>query len=175
MTTGYAPSAVGVADQGAGRQFRLPTLATETVDRFSDHTPTPCQPSGAGFQADPESRQAEERPSCPPARPGTPSYERAPVLRQQLVRLAEGDFVDRGLLAFAGHRQDARYVRHRTQADAVHPGVQARAGYGRPSETFCRGCSGSSTTSTCWSGRAIRRVQRSRRCNSRRYERRSIT
>ena len=34
MTTDtYAPSA---ADQGSVQQFRLPTLAAETVDRFSD-------------------------------------------------------------------------------------------------------------------------------------------
>ena len=37
MTTdAYAPSAVGERIRELCRQFRLPTLATETVDRFSD-------------------------------------------------------------------------------------------------------------------------------------------
>ena len=65
-------------------------------------------------------------------------HERAPVrLRQQLVRLAEGDFVDRGVnvLAFGmpGTGKTARDVRHRAPARAVgplravHPRIQTGA------------------------------------------------
>ena len=41
----YAPSAVGERIRDLCRQFRLPTLAAETVDRFSTmrDTPTPCR------------------------------------------------------------------------------------------------------------------------------------
>ena len=149
MTTEtYAPSAVGERIRELCRQFRLPTLAAETVDRFSDAGHADALPTLVEvLEQEAEDRRIRRvdrlrRASKLPAGKtwDTFEHERAPVkLRQQLVRLAEGDFVDRDVnvagLRSAGHRQDARHVRHRAQAGAgrtlraVHPGVPPRAGH----------------------------------------------
>ena len=82
MTTdAYAPSAVGERIRELCRQFRLPTLAAETVSRFSDAGHAAALPTlvgGAGTgsrrQAHTESGQAQEDiEDSPPARRGTPS------------------------------------------------------------------------------------------------------
>ena len=107
MTTDtYAPSAVGERIRELCRQFRLPTLAAETVGRFSDagHAdalPTLDGGAGAGGrgQADPEGGQVEEGIQASlghlRARAGSGEAQAA------LVRLAEGDFVDRGVNVLA--------------------------------------------------------------------------
>ena len=149
MTTEtYAPSAVGERISELCRQFRLPTLAAETVDRFSDAGHADALPTLVEvLEQEAEDRRIRRvdrlrRASKLPAGKtwDTFEHERAPVkLRQQLERLAEGDFVDRdvNVLAFGmpGHRQDACYVRHRAQAGAVrtlgavHPDVPSGAGH----------------------------------------------
>ena len=136
MTETYAPSAVGERIRELCRQFRLPTLAAETVDRFSDAGHADALPTLVEvLEQEAEDRRIRKvdrlrRASKLPAGKtwDTFEHERAPVkLRQQLVRLAEGDFVDRdvNVLAFGlpgtgkthamcaiGHRlvQDGRSV-----------------------------------------------------------------
>ena len=112
MTTDtYAPSAVGERIRELCREFRLPTLAAETVDRFSDAGHADALPTLVEvLEQEAEDRRIRKvdrlrRASRLPAGKtwDTFEHERAPVrLRQQLVRLAEGDFVDRdvNVLAF---------------------------------------------------------------------------
>ena len=112
MTTdAYAPSAVEDRIRDLCRQFRLPTLAAETVDRFSDAGHADALPTLMEvLEQEAEDRRIRRvdrlrRASRLPAGKtwDTFEHERAPVrLRQQLVRLAEGDFVDRdvNVLAF---------------------------------------------------------------------------
>ena len=92
------------------RQFRLPTLAAETVDRFSDAGHADALPTLMEvLEQEAEDRRIRRvdrlrRASKLPAGKtwDTFEHERAPVkLRQQLVRLAEGDFVDRGVNVLA--------------------------------------------------------------------------
>ena len=111
MTTDtYAPSAVGERVRELCRQFRLPTLAAETVDRFSDAGHADALPTLMEvLEQEAEDRRIRRvdrlrRASKLPAGKtwDTFEHERAPVrLRQQLVRLAEGDFVDRGVNVLA--------------------------------------------------------------------------
>ena len=111
MTTdAYAPSAVGDRIRDLCRQFRLPTLAAETVDRFSDAGHADALPTLMEvLEQEAEDRRIRRvdrlrRASKLPAGKtwDTFEHERAPVkLRQQLVRLAEGDFVDRGVNVLA--------------------------------------------------------------------------
>ena len=107
----YAPSAVGERIRELCREFRLPTLAAETVDRFSDAGHADALPTLVEvLEQEAEDRRIRRvdrlrRASKLPAGKtwDTFEHERAPVkLRQQLVRLAEGDFVDRdvNVLAF---------------------------------------------------------------------------
>ena len=130
MTTdAYAPSAVGERIREMCRQFRLPTLAAETVSRFSDagHAdalPTLMEVLEQGAE-DRRIRRVDRlrRASKLPAGKtwwDTFEHERAPVrLRQQLIRLAEGDFVDRdvNVLAFGlpgtGKTHAMRAIGHR--------------------------------------------------------------
>ena len=112
MTTEtYAPSALGERIGELCRQFRLPTLAAETVDRFSDAGHADALPTLVEvLEQEAEDRRIRRvdrlrRASKLPAGKTWDTFEhgRAPVkLRQQLVRLAEGDFVDRdvNVLAF---------------------------------------------------------------------------
>ena len=112
MTTDtYAPSAVGERIRQLCRQFRLPTLAAETVGRFSDAGHADALPTLVEvLEQEAEDRRIRRvdrlrRASKLPAGKtwDTFEHERAPVrLRQQLIRLAEGDFVDRdvNVLAF---------------------------------------------------------------------------
>ena len=110
MTTDtYAPSAVGERIRDLCRQFRLPTLAAET-DRFSDAGHADALPTLMEvLEQEAEDRRIRRvdrlrRASKLPAGKtwDTFEHERAPVkLRQQLVRLAEGDFVDRGVNVLA--------------------------------------------------------------------------
>ena len=73
MTTDtYAPSAVGERIRELCRQFRLPTLAAETVGRFSDAGHADALPTlvevleqEAEDRRNPESRQAEESVQAP--------------------------------------------------------------------------------------------------------------
>ena len=111
MTTdAYAPSAVEERIRDLCRQFRLPTLAAETVDRFSDAGHADALPTLMEvLEQEAEDRRIRRvdrlrRASKLPAGKtwDTFEHERAPVkLRQQLVRLAEGDFVDRGVNVLA--------------------------------------------------------------------------
>ena len=111
MTTDtYAPSAVGERIRELCRQFRLPTLAAETVGRFSDAGHADALPTLMEvLEQEAEDRRIRRvdrlrRASKLPAGKtwDTFEHERAPVkLRQQLVRLAEGDFVDRGVNVLA--------------------------------------------------------------------------
>ena len=79
MTTDtYAPSAVGERIRELCREFRLPTLAAETVDRFSDAGHADALPTlvevlaGGRGQADQEGGQVEAGIQAPcPARRGT--------------------------------------------------------------------------------------------------------
>ena len=106
MTTEtYASSAVEERIRELCRQFRLPTLAAETVDRFSDAGHADALPTLAEvLEQEAEDRRIRRASKLPAGKTwDTFEHERAPVkLRQQLVRLAEGDFVDRdvNVLAF---------------------------------------------------------------------------
>ena len=172
MTTdAYAPSAVGERIRELCRQFRLPTLATETVDRFSDAGHADALPTLVEvLEQEAEDRRIRRvdrlrRASKLPAGKtwDTFEHERAPVkLRQQLVRLAEGDFVDRGVnvLAFGlpgtGKTHAMCAIGHRlVQSDAPccsSPRIAWFRICSRQSETSTyRGCSGSWITTTCWS------------------------
>ena len=101
MTTDtYAPSAVGERIRELCRQFRLPTLAAETVGRFSDAGHADALPTLMEvLEQEAEDRRIRRvdrlrRASKLPAGKtwDTFEHERAPVkLRQQLVRL---DFVE---------------------------------------------------------------------------------
>jgi len=110
-TNAYAPSAVGERISELCRQFRLPTLAAETVDRFSDAGHADALPTLVEvLEQEAEDRRIRRvdrlrRASKLPAGKTceTFEHERAPVkLRQQLESLAEGNFVDRdvNMLAF---------------------------------------------------------------------------
>ena len=112
MTTEtYAPSAVGERIGELCRQFKLPTLAAETVDRFSEAGHADALPTLVEvLEQEAEDRRIRRvdrlrRASKLPAGKTWDTFEhgRAPVkLRQQLASLAEGDFVDRdvNVLAF---------------------------------------------------------------------------
>ena len=129
MTTdAYAPSAVGERIRELCRQFRLPTLAAETVSRFSDAGHADALPTLVEvLEQEAEDRHIRRvdrlrRASKLPAGKiwDTFEHERAPVrLRQQLIRLAEGDFVDRdvNVLAFGlpgtGKTHAMRAIGHR--------------------------------------------------------------
>ena len=110
MADTQAPSAVGERIRELCREFKLPTLASETVGRFSaaghaDALPTLVEV----LEQEAEDRRIRRvdrlrRASKLPAGKtwDTFEHERAPVrLRQQLVRLAEGDFVERGVNVLA--------------------------------------------------------------------------
>ena len=112
MTTDtYAPSAVGERIRELCREFKLPTLAAETVGRFSEVGHAAALPTLVEvLEQEAEDRRIRrvdrlrgEHPSCRPGKTwDTFEHERAPVrLRQQLERLAEGDFVERGVNVLA--------------------------------------------------------------------------
>ena len=175
MTTDtYAPSAVGERIRELCREFKLPTLASETVGRFSDAGHADALPTLVEvLEQEAEDRRIRRadrlrRASKLPAGKtwDTFEHERAPVrLRQQLERLAEGDFVERGVnvLAFGmpgtgkthamcaiGHRlvQSGCFVLFIPAYRLVQSLPPRRRGIcSQPSETsICRGCSGSWTT-----------------------------
>ena len=175
MTTDtYAPSAVGERIRELCREFKLPTLAAETVGRFSDAGHADALPTLVEvLEQEAEDRRIRRanrlrRASKLPAGKTWDTFEhdRAPVrLRQQLERLAEGDFVERGVnvLAFGmpgtgkthamraiGHRlvQSGRSVLFIPAYRLVQSLPPRRRGIcSQPSETsICRGCSGSWTT-----------------------------
>ncbi len=111
MTTEtYTPSAVGERIRELCRQFRLPTLASETVGRFSEAGHADALPTLVEvLEQEAEDRRIRRvdrlrRASKLPAGKtwDTFEHERAPVkLRQQLEGLAEGDFVERGVNVLA--------------------------------------------------------------------------
>ena len=106
----HAPSAVEESVRELCRQFKLPTLAAETVGRFSEAG----HADALGTLLDVMEQEAEDRrirrvdrlrrASKLPAGKTWETFEhdRTPVqLRQHLQRLAEGDFVDRGVNVLA--------------------------------------------------------------------------
>ena len=111
MTTDtYAPSAVGERIRELCREFKLPTLAAETVGRFSEAGHADALPTLVEvLEQEAEDRRIRRvdrlrRASRPPAGKTWDTFEhdRAPVkLRQRLERLAEGDFADRGVNVLA--------------------------------------------------------------------------
>ena len=111
MTTDtQAPSAVRERIRELCKEFRLPTLASETVGRFSEagHADA-LQTLVEVLEQEAEDRRIRRvdrlrRASKLPAGKtwDTFEHERAPVkLRQRLERLAEGDFADRGVNVLA--------------------------------------------------------------------------
>ena len=107
MTTDtYAPSAVGERIRELCREFKLPTLAAETVGRFSEAGHADALPTLMEvLEQEAEDRRIRRvdrlrRASRLPAGKTWDTFEhdRAPVkLRQRLERLAEGDrFSDAG-------------------------------------------------------------------------------
>ena len=149
MTTDtYAPSAVGERIRELCRQFRLPTLAAETVGRFSDAGHADALPTLMEvLEQEAEDRRIRRvdrlrRASKLPrrqdlghlrARAG--SGEAQAAARQACRGRLRGQGRQRACVRYAGHRQDARDVRHRAQAGAgrtlcaVHPRIQTGAGY----------------------------------------------
>ena len=136
-TDTYAPSAVGEWIRELCRQFRLPTLAAETVLRFSEARHADALPTLVEVLAqkveDRRIRRVDRlrRASRLPAGKTWDTFEhsRAPVrLRQQLVSLAEDNFVDSGVnvLAFGPPDTGSRAGR---EIGAIHPWVSAGAGY----------------------------------------------
>ena len=129
MTTDtQAPSAVGERIRELCREFKLPTLASETVGRFSEAGHAAALPTLVEVleQAaeDRRIRRVDRLRGASKLPAGKTwdifEHERAPVrLRQQLVRLAEGDFVERGVnvLAFGmpgtGKTHAMRAIGHR--------------------------------------------------------------
>ena len=130
----HTPSAVADRVRDLCRQFKLPTLAAETVGRFSEAGHADALVTLVEvMEQEAEDRRVRRvdrlrRVSKLPAGKTWDTFEhdRTPVqLRQQLGRLGEGDFVDRGVnvLAFGmpRNRQDPRDVCHRTQTGGVRP------------------------------------------------------
>ena len=110
MVDTQAPSVVGERIRQLCREFKLPTLASETVVRFSEagHADA-LETLVEVLEQEAEDRRIRRvdrlrRASKLPAGKTWDTFEhdRAPVkLRQQLERLAEGDFVDRGVNVLA--------------------------------------------------------------------------
>ena len=174
----HAPSAVAERVRELCRQFKLPTLAAETVGRFSDAGHADALVTLVEvMEQEAEDRRIRRvdrlrRASKLPAGKTWDTFEhdRAPVhLRQQLDRLGEGDFVDRGVnvLAFGmpgtgkthaicaiGHRlvESSRSVLFIPAYRLVQSLPRRRPGTCWPPREIssCPGYSGSSTTSTCW-------------------------
>ena len=111
MTTEtYTPSAVGDRIRQLCREFKLPTLAAETVTRFDEAGHADALPTLVEvMEQEAEDRRIRRvdrlrRASKLPAGKtwDTFEHERTPIkLRQQLNRLVEGDFVDRGVNVLA--------------------------------------------------------------------------
>ena len=150
MTTDtYAPSAVGERIRDLCREFKLPTLAAETVGRFSDAGHADALPTLMEvLEQEAEDRRIRQggqveagiQAPCRQDLGHLRARACAPVkLRQQLVRLAEGDFVDRGVnvLAFGlpgtGKTHAMCAIGHQAGAGrtlrAVHPGVPSGTGH----------------------------------------------
>ena len=148
MVDTHTPSAVAERVRELCRQFKLPTLAAETVGRFSQAGHADALVTLVEvMEQEAEDRRLRRvdrlrRASKLPAGKTWDTFEhdRTPVqLRQQIERLGEGDFV-RSRRQCSGvrdarHRQDPRDVRHRSQACgvrpfcAVHPSIPPGAGY----------------------------------------------
>ena len=110
MVDTHSPSAVAERVRDLCRQFNLPTLAAETVGRFSDAGHADALPTLVEvLEQEAEDRRVRRvdrlrRASKLPAGKTWDTFEHAlaPVkLRQQLERLGEGDFVDRGVNVLA--------------------------------------------------------------------------
>ena len=148
MTTdAYAAERCGRADQGSVQAVQATQVDAETVDRFSDAGHADALPTLMEvLEQAAEDRRIRRvdrlrRASKLPAGKtwDTFEHERAPVKLSSSSsacrRRLRGQGRQRACVRYAGHRQDARDVRHRAQAGAgrtlcaVHPGVQARAGY----------------------------------------------
>ena len=102
-----APSAVAERVRELCRQFKLPTLAAETVGRFSEAGHADALVTLLEvMEQEAEDRRMDRlrRTSKLPAGKTWETFEhdRTPVqLRQQLERLGEGDFADRGVNVLA--------------------------------------------------------------------------
>ena len=101
-----APSAVAERVRELCRQFKLPTLAAEAVGRFSEAGHADALLTLVEvMEQEAEDRRIRRvdrlrRTSKLPA--GSFEHDRTPVqLRQQLERLGEGDFADRGVNVLA--------------------------------------------------------------------------
>ena len=110
MADTQAPSAVRERIRELCREFRLPTLASETVSRFSEAGHADALPVLVEImEQEAEDRRIRRVDRLRRASKllagktwGTFEHERAPVkLRQQLIGLAEGGFVDRGVNVLA--------------------------------------------------------------------------
>ena len=111
MTTEtYTPSAVGDRIRQLCREFKLPTLAAETVTRFDEAGHADALPTLVEvMEQEAEDRRIRRvdrlrRASKLPAGKTWDTFEHewTPIkLRQQLNRLVEGDFVDRGVNVLA--------------------------------------------------------------------------
>ena len=110
MVDTHSPSAVAERVRELCRQFKLPTLAAETIGRFSEAGHADALVTLVEvLEQEAEDRRVRRvdrlrRASKLPAGKTWETFEhdRAPVqLRQQLQRLSEGDFVDRGVNVLA--------------------------------------------------------------------------
>ena len=106
----HAPSAVAERVRELCRQFKLPTLAAETVGRFGEAGHADALPTLVEvLEQEAEDRRIRRvdrlrRASKLPAGKTWDTFEHDRVsvkLRQQLGRLGEGDFVDRGVNVLA--------------------------------------------------------------------------
>ena len=143
MTTDtYAPSAVGERIRELCREFKLPTLAAETVGRFSDAGHADALPTLVEvLEQEAEDRRIRRadrlrRASKLPAgqdvgylRARQGAREAQAAARETCRGRLRGARSERASVRYARHWQDSRDVRHRAPARAVgalravHPGV----------------------------------------------------
>ena len=178
MVDTHSPSLVAERVRELCRQFKLPTLAAETVGRFSEAGHADALVTLVEvMEQEAEDRRVRRvdrlrRASKLPAGKTWDTFEddRVPIqLRQQIDRLGEGDFADRGVnvLAFGmpgtgkthamcaiGHRlvESSRSVLFIPAYRLVQSLPRRKPGtcWLRRGTSSYRGCSGSWTTSTCW-------------------------
>ena len=125
MTTDtYAPSAVGERIRDLCRQFRLPTLAAETVDRFSDAGHADALPTLVEvLEQEAEDRRIRRVDRLRRASKTWDTFEHDEAQ-------ASWSLTSWTVPGLSARGQDACHVRHRAQAGAVrtlravHPGMQ---------------------------------------------------
>ena len=156
-----APSAVAERVRELCRQFKLPTLAAEAVGRFSEAGHADALLTLVEvMEQEAEDRRIRRvdrlrRTSKLPAGKTWETFEhdRTPVqLRQQLERLGEGDFADRGVNVLAFGMPGTGKTHAMCQAVlccSSQPTAWCRICWPPRGILSCHGCSGSWTTSTC--------------------------